>query len=446
MFNLNADNTGLDEEYTYGVLAHEFQHMIHWYRDRNEETWMNEGFSDLAMFLNGYDIGGHDFIYAGNPDIQLNDWPDDPSRTTPHYGASFLFWNYFLDRFGEEATKAAVADPDNGLKSIDKVLSELGVTDPLTNKTIVADDVFMDWVVTSYLQDERVGDGRYAYHDYPGAPRPDETERVRNCETSPREREVSQYGVEYILIDCRGSYTLHFEGNPTVPVLAEIPHSGAYAFWSNKGDESDMTLTQEFDFTGHTGPLTLGYWTWFDLEEDFDYLYLEASLDGENWTLLTTPSGTGEDPTGANYGWGYNGLSGGGPDWIFENVDLSDYAGKKVQLRFEYITDAAVNGEGLLLDDVSIPEIGYSTDFESDDGGWIAEGFARIQSTLPQTFRLALIKQGGENTVEFIPLSAENNAEIPLQFGDGYSRAVLVVAGTTRFTRQPAIYQYYFEP
>lgn len=446
MFDINADGTGLDEEYTYGVLAHEFQHMIHWYRDRNEETWMNEGFSDLAMFLNGYDIGGHDFVYASNPDIQLNDWPNDPNETTPHYGASFLFWNYFLDRFGEQATKAVVADPDNGLKSIDKVLSELGVTDSLTKKTIGADDVFMDWVLTSYLQDKSVGDGRYAYHDYPNAPQPESTERVRSCETSPRERQVSQYGVEYILIECRGNYTLHFEGNPTVPVIPQTAHSGAYAFWSNKGDESDMTLTQEFDFTGKSGPLTLKYWTWYDLEKDFDYLYLEASLDGVNWTTLKTPSGTGDDPTGANYGWGYNGLSGGGPKWISENVDLSDYAGKKVQLRFEYITDAAVNGEGLLLDDVSIPEIGYSTDFEKDDGSWTAEGFVRIQSNLPQTFRLALIKQGGGSTVEFIPLSADNKAEIPLQFGDSYNRAVLVVTGTTRFTRQPADYQYYFGP
>ncbi len=36
MFVFSADNTALDEEFTYGVLAHEFQHMIHWYRDRNE--------------------------------------------------------------------------------------------------------------------------------------------------------------------------------------------------------------------------------------------------------------------------------------------------------------------------------------------------------------------------------------------------------------------------
>ena len=38
MFILSADNAPLDDNFTYGVLAHEFQHMIHWYQDANEET------------------------------------------------------------------------------------------------------------------------------------------------------------------------------------------------------------------------------------------------------------------------------------------------------------------------------------------------------------------------------------------------------------------------
>lgn len=446
MFVFNADGTGLNDEYSFGVLAHEFQHMIHWYQDRNEETWLNEGFSDLAMFLNGYSIGGYDFLYADDPDLQLNDWPNDSSQTAPHYGAAFLFVNYFLNRFGEQATQALVADPDNGLESIDKVLSELGQIDPLTGGSVRADDVFMDWLLTSYIQDRRVGDGRYTYLDYPRAPQPYEADEVRNCTNSPQKRQVSQYGADYILINCRGNFTLRFDGSEEVGVLPENPYSGAYAFWSNKGDESDMTLTQEFDFTDHSGPLTLSYWTWYDIEKDFDYLYLEASLDGENWQILTTPSGTDQDLTGDNFGWGYNNLSGGGPRWIFEEVDLSQFAGKKVQIRFEYITDDAVNGEGFLLDDVSIPEIDYATDFETDDGGWTAEGFVRIQNTLPQAFRLALIKQGRATEVEYISLTADNTAEIPLQFGDGFNEAVLVVAGTTRFTRQSASYQFYFEP
>jgi hypothetical protein len=446
MFFFNADAVDLSEEFTYGVLAHEFQHMIHWYRDRNETSWLNEGFSDLAMFLNGYTIGGHDYLYAEDPDLQLNDWPNDQSQTAPHYGASFLFLNYFLDRFGEEATQALVANDDNSMDSIDLVLQEMSVTDPLSGAPLSADDFFADWVITNYLNDPDVGDGRYAYNDYPDAPSFSETETLHNCEPRLQTRDVHQYGVDYIRIGCRDNATLKFEGSTQVAVLPADPYSGSYAFWSNKGDESDMTLTRLFDFTEQTGSLTFSYHTWYDIEEDFDYVYLEASLDGESWQIISTPSGTPEDPTGNNYGWGYNGLSGGGPQWIQEEVDLSDYAGKQVYIRFEYITDAAVNGEGFLLDDVSIPQIGYFSDFETDDGGWEADGWVRIQNVLPQSFQLSLIKQGDTTVVEEIPLTADNSAEIPLEFGNGIDEITLVVSGTTRFTRQSAAYRIDFAP
>jgi immune inhibitor A len=210
-----------------------------------------------------------------------------------------------------------------------------------------------------------------------------------------------------------------------------------------------MTLTRSFDFSDQTGPLTLEYWTWYDLEQDYDYLYLVASLDGENWQILTTPSGTAEDPSGNSYGWGYNGYSGGssGPKWIQENVDISQFAGKKVQLRFEYITDAAVTGDGFLLDDIAVPEIGYSSDFENDDGGWQADGFVRIQNSLPQTFRLSLVSLGNNGaTVQKFELNGDNVLDIPLQFSAGANQFILVVSGVTRFTRQKAIYRYSILP
>lgn len=446
MFVLNADNITLREEFTYGVLAHEFQHMIHWYRDRNETSWLNEGFSDLAMFLNGYDIGGHDYLYASNPDLQLNDWPNDPDKTSPHYGASFLFMTYFLDRFGEVATQALVADKLNGMESIDFVLQEIDAQDPISGKPIQADDVFMDWIIASYLQDGSVADGRYTYRKYANAPQPTESETIRNCDGSLRTRDVRQYGADYIRIKCSGSNLLHFEGSTQVSVLPAEAHSGRFAYWSNKGDESDMTLTQTFDFTDSSGALTLQYWTWYDIEEDYDYLYLEASVDGENWEILTTPSGTAEDPTGANYGWGYNGVSGSGPRWVFEEVDLSRFSGEKVQLRFEYITDAAVNGEGFLLDDIAIPEIGYASDFETDNGGWEANGWVRMDNVLPQKFRLAIISPGDQPAVTYVPLGSDNAIDIPINIGDGVDEVILIVTGTTRFTRQPAAYRFNFTP
>ncbi len=440
MFLFNSDTVRFDEQFTYGVLAHEFQHMIHWYQDRNETSWLNEGFSELATLLNGYNAGGFDYAFIGDPDLQLNDWPNDSSSTTPHYGASFLFTAYFLDRFGDDATQALVRHPENGLDSVDAVLREINAIDPLTGELIQADELFVDWVVANYLGDDRVSDGRYAYKLYSGAPQASATETVSDCPSTLDGRTVKQYGTDYIQITCEGDFTLRFEGatqTRLLPASADA-YSGLYAFWSNKGDESNMTLTREFDFTDVSGPLEISYQTWYDLEEDYDYLYLVASTDnGETWQIVLTPSGTAEDPSGNSYGWGYNGTTNA---WIQETVDLSQFAGQKVLLRFEYVTDAAVNGEGLLLDDISIPAIDYFSDFETDDGGWQAAGFARVQNLLPQTFRLALIYKGENIRVENITLPADQAIEIPLSIGGDVDEIILTVSGTTRFTREVGAY------
>ena len=439
MFVINSDVGQLNDEFTYGVLAHEFQHMIHWNRDRNDASWLNEGFSELAALLNGYFAGGFDFTYVNNPDLQLNDWPNDPQSTSPHYGAGFLFLDYFLNRFGKDSTQALVGDKANGMDKVDDVLQKLAIKDPQNGQLIKADDFFADWAVTNILLDPNVGDGRYQYQNYQTAPKANATTAITECPVDPTEFMVHQYGVDYIDISCNGDFSLNFQGSTEAQLLPAEPHSGKYAFWSNKGDDSDMTLTHEFDLSQIHGSTVINYWTWYDLEKDFDYVYLEESEDGQNWTIIKTPSGTDKNPSGGSYGWGYNGTS---PGWVEESVDLAAYQGKKIQLRFEYITDDAVNGEGFLLDDVSFPAINYATDFETDDGGWIPGGFVRVQNRLPQTYILSIIKQGaGKTTVDRIVLDDKQSANIPLHLGNDIQHATLVISGATRFTRTEAPYK-----
>jgi len=435
MFFFNADNMDLGAEDTYGTLAHEFQHMIHFNTDRNEASWINEGFAMVAELLNAYPIY-FDYYYITDPDLNLTDWSPDPGSNGPHYGQSFLYLAYFLDRFGEDATKEMVKHPENGLASIDQTLADLNITDPQTGKVVTADDVFMDWAATMWLQNESVGDGRYHYGNYPDAPNISVSQSIDSCPQSTS-GSVNQYGIDYFTINCEGDHILKFSGSTVAKLLPADAHSGKYAFWSNKGDESDMTLTREFDFTNVSAPITFSYSMWYDLETDYDYLFVEASTDGQTWQILTTPSCTNEDPSGNSYGCGYNGQTG---DWKQEDVDLSQFAGKKVQIRFEYITDAAVNGEGFLLDDVRVDAAGYTSDFEADDGGWVAEGFARVENVLPQTFRLSLIVKGDTTTVTQITVNADQTAEFPLSLKPG-EEAILIVTGTTRYTRLSAAYQ-----
>lgn len=445
LFVFNADAESLTDEYTYGTLAHEFQHMIHWNLDRNEEGWINEGFSEVASVMNGYSVGGADAVYAQNPDLPLTEWTDlssNPDVTTAHYGEAFLFLDYFLDRFGEQVTQAVVKNPENGLQSLDDTLSSLHVTDKQTGQPVTADDAVMDWMATMYLQDSSVGDGRYAYHNYQQAPQVSATQTIDSCPQPSEQATVGQYGADYIEVTCAGDHTLSFTGSTVTKILPTDAHSGKFMFWGNKEDLSDTTLTREFDFTGVTGPLTFSYWTWYDLEKGYDYAYLEASTDGQKWEIVKTPSCTEKDESGNSYGCGYNAESGGGdqPKWIQENVDLSAYAGKKVQLRFEYVTDPAVVMQGILLDGLSIPAINYTEDFENGDGGWQGQGFVRVENALPQTFRLSLIlKSGGQTTVQYVPVSNDQTAQIPLSLKTGDS-AVLIVTGTQRYSHVDAAY------
>lgn len=445
MFYISADNVSLASDYVNSVLAHEFQHMIHWQLDRNEETWMNEGFSKLVEQLLGYEIGGFDYLYSRNTDRPLTRWPSEPGYAGEHYGQAFLFMTYLYDRLGGDCVRALVAHPQNGLKAIDEVLLDCEVSHSESGEMLTADDLVLDWAISLALQNPGIGEGYYGMRSYANAPIAQFSESYARCPLAEQTAQVHQYGVDLIQFTCQGDYLITFSGDLQTAILPTEPHSGYFAFWSNRGDEANMTLTKNFDLREASAPILFEYWTWYRIEEGYDYLYLMASRDGGlTWEILTTPSGTGEDPSGNSYGWAYNGISGKGsqPNWILEEVDLSRFAGEQIELRFEYVTDSAVHGEGFLLDDLSITAIGYAEDFELNDGGWVAEGFVRIKNEIPQTYRIAMIERGKDLQAREIVLDERNQAQARLYLGDEINEIILVVIGTSRYSWLPANYRF----
>ena len=145
MFYISAENGELGTPFFDCVLAHEFQHMIHWYHHQNQANWINEGLSELACQINDLETGGNMYSFADKPDTQLDSWPDETGEAGPNYGAAYLFMSYFLDRFGEEATQALVTNPLYSSAAVDDVLSK-------TNTGVTFDDVFADWIVANYYQ------------------------------------------------------------------------------------------------------------------------------------------------------------------------------------------------------------------------------------------------------------------------------------------------------
>ena len=174
---------------------------------------------------------------------------------------------------------------------------------------------------------------------------------------------------------------------------------------------------------------------------------MEISTDGgETWEILTTPSGTPTNPNGNSFGWAYTGKSGGGgaAEWIQERIDISPYAGQEVFIRFEYLTDDAVNRPGFVVDDIAIPEIDYFSDLEEDDG-WDPAGFIRHANVLPQRWLVQMILFGPETTVERLELDEDQTGEWVIPLDNRTDRAVLTISGLAPVTTELGSYSYEIE-
>ena len=435
MFYINLDNAQPGSDYFDGVLAHEFAHMIQWEMDRDEDTWVNEGFAELSSLLNGYDVGGSDLQFLAQPDTQLTTWPD-LADSAPHYGASYLFLNYFLERYGEEALLSLSAEPANGAAGFEAVLARV---DPGGSFA----DLFADWVVANYLDDPDPAAGSFGYASV-RLDTPSLSAQHREHPTAQR-ASVRQHAVDYVTLEAEGDLQVRFSGSTLVPLVGNEVHSGAYQWWAVRGDEGDATLTRAFDLGG-LSRATLEVWMWYDLEEDYDYAYVAVSADGgEGWQLLSNEHTTTANPTGDSYGPAFTGRSGGGATatWLEQAFDLSPYAGQEILVRFEVITDESVNRPGLALDDLAIPELGYSDDVEGGDGGWQAEGWLRVTEKVPQQFVVQVITQGSSRRVERMALDGDNQGEVTISgLGAGVDRAVLAISAMAPYTTEPATYSY----
>ena len=76
------------------------------------------------------------------------------------------------------------------------------------------------------------------------------------------------------------------------------------------------------------------------------------------------------------------------PRWITQQADLSAYAGRQIMLRFEYISLPDRENEGIAVDNIAIPEIGFQDDAESGIPGWTLNGWQQMDNQAPQRFLL----------------------------------------------------------
>lgn len=180
------------------------------------------------------------------------------------------------------------------------------------------------------------------------------------------------------------------------------PHSGEQYVYSQIADVSYKRLTRTVDVPAVGG--TLDFWTSFDTEVDWDYVFVEAHTPGgEDWTTLPdinghTSQSTGESchegwrelhpqldhyqtldetagtctPTGTTGG-EWHAASGNSAGWQEWSVDLSEWAGGQVEVSITFASDWSTQNLGTFVDDVTLPD-GTSQSFETGLEGWTVSG------------------------------------------------------------------------
>jgi hypothetical protein len=395
------------------TLTHEFQHMANFARCPSQEGWLDEGASELAMRVAGYESGAP-AAFAAHPDVQLTAWTNQPADLTRHYQAAYLFLRYVAERSGGwDALPEILASCARGESLFSAYLSRNPIDPDL-------DSLFADWTVANLLQDGSVADGRYAYatSNFHAAV------SGRATLETPFLGAVPQFAANYVELPSMAG-TATFSGDASVN-LVPVDVDSAGAWWSNRGDDLDSRLTRGVDLTG-TDHATLQFRAWYDLEKQFDFVYMSASRDGgATWQVLHGQRTTADRSAGNNYGEGWTGAS--GPGWVDEQVDLTPFAGAAILLRFEYVTDQSYNGPGFALEDLRIPEIGLDEPGAVEDA-WNAEGWLRVDAPIPERWNLRLVRwTPTETSVEPVAVDADGNVSVPLD--PTALRSVLVIAPT----------------
>lgn len=165
---------------------------------------------------------------------------------------------------------------------------------------------------------------------------------------------------------------------PQKETVENTPFSGEYEYFSGKGNNLKNSLVTSLDLT-KASTATLNFKTWYDIETDWDYASVQVKEEGsQDWVTVKGNLTTETDPNEQNPGYGITGKSDG---WVDGSFNLTNYSGKKIDLRFNYWTDGASINPGFFVDDISVDVDGSEKLFDDAEGdsAFILEGFTKSQ-------------------------------------------------------------------
>lgn len=375
----NSWETRLENTF-FGTTIHELQHLIQADNDGDEESWINEGLSTFSEVLGGYghDAGSINF-YLDHPENSLVAWDEHAGagtgpETIADYGQVQLFNLYMNDKLGKDFIRALAVNEENGVDGVNAALKEFGSKLEFTK-------LYQNFITAVALDSNEEGKGLYNIDSIDLRALPVDAAGTKRGKTVDYEKAVTfekegvpAWGGDFKKLDFKDKVrSISFDGVDFLPIewksVTDPKNPANSVLWGNQADEADNTLIFEADLSGLSSA-TLKFDNYIDIEEQWDFGVVQVSTDGgQTWTSLgnehtrTDVVAEGYPKIKANLP-GFTGTYAG---WQPETFDLSSYAGQKVLVSFRYLTDWGSTQAGWFVDNIQIPEIGFSNDGSSTD-------------------------------------------------------------------------------
>ncbi|MBS2970471.1 immune inhibitor A [Metabacillus sp. KIGAM252] len=133
---------------------------------------------------------------------------------------------------------------------------------------------------------------------------------------------------------------------PKKAVKGIAPAFGNKYYYSTKGDDLNTSMsTPVFDLTA-AATAKFDYKAYFDVEFEYDYLYVNAVKEDGTKVLVDT---IGNDDTKGD-ATSESSLG----QWVDKSYDLSQFKGSKIKLEFNYVTDGGLALDGFALDNATL--------------------------------------------------------------------------------------------
>ena len=317
------------------------------------------------MYISDIGVNQKDTVFAHTPEVGTAFWQPQSEIVSTCKG--MLFPNLILAHIAKQYLVVEETDPamipsltgnfTHSAKRLGREAGSVSVSiDPILNITNIGAPV-----VYNLLQQQLVN-GNISYSLNPNIQFGDQIKYVLKTDYGlwiKRDTITKTYGSLTVQVTEDATSAANWTGNWSTTTTTYVSATKSFTDtptgnYSNNTNKT-YTYVPTVDLTNASDAMVKFYAKW-NLEADYDFVQFQVSTDGGttwigqcgNYTVLGTSANGSVQPNNQPV---YEGVR---SSWVIEEINLSDYLGQIIKLRFQLKSDGGTTADGYYFDDFQV--------------------------------------------------------------------------------------------